>query len=341
VLSDVLEDHTFIVTAQSLREFRSYDGTYLNQSHRLRFGVSLFDSTSFFYAAPYDLDPGFNRQGAFATRRLTGALFSAAYPLNKYHRLEASGGFLREKERFENDAAQQQVEAQAEALGIPFAFNDGNIAPVALRLVGETTRFREFGPLSGSTYLLGVEASPGFGNMIERTTLDADLRHYQRLFGDVVVAARFRGHRSTGRNPSVFYFGGNMDLRGYPYLSFAGHEGFHANLELRFPIIQLMATPLGIFGPVRGTFFAGIGGAHFKGEEFTFATREDGISSVNSVLFGEPVSGLHLVDGRASFGFGLHAFLFGLPMHFDWSKLTDLQVVSKNNRFDFWIGYDF
>jgi hypothetical protein len=31
----------------------------------------------------------------------------------------------------------------------------------------------------------------------------------------------------------------------------------------------------------------------------------------------------------------------GYPMHFDWTKLTDLPVVSRNSRFDFWIGFDF
>ena len=45
-------------------------------------------------------------------------------------------------------------------------------------------------------------------------------------------------------------------------------------------------------------------------------------------LFGEPVSGFHLVDGRASYGIGLQFFFLGYPLHFDWSKLTDLKVVS-------------
>jgi outer membrane protein assembly factor BamA len=233
------------------------------------------------------------------------------------------------------------VEAAAAAAGVPFVLNDGNIAPFTVRLVGETTRFREFGPLAGNTFLLGVTASPGFGSMIQRTTLEADVRHYQRIVGDLVVASRFYGFKSTGDNPAIFYFGGDMDLRGYPYLSFSGNEGFHANLEVRFPIIDLMKTPLGIFGPVRGTLFGGIGGAHFKGEPYQFSTKSAGLSYVNSLLFGEPVSGFHLVDGRASYGFGLHAFLFGLPLHFDWSKLTDLKVVSKQTQFDFWIGYDF
>jgi hypothetical protein len=58
-------------------------------------------------------------------------------------------------------------------------------------------------------------------------------------------------------------------------------------------------------------------------------------------VFGEAVSGYRLVDGRASFGAGLQFFFLGYPLHFDWVKLTDLRVVSKQTRFRFWIGFDF
>ena len=40
-------------------------------------------------------------------------------------------------------------------------------------------------------------------------------------------------------------------------------------------------------------------------------------------------------------GSGLQFFFLGYPMHFDWTKLTDLKVDSRNMRFDFWIGFDF
>ena len=49
---------------------------------------------------------------------------------------------------------------------------------------------------------------------------------------------------------------------------------------------------------------------------------------MNDPVFGEPVSGFHLVDGRASYGIGLQFFFLGYPLHFDWSKLTDLRSVS-------------
>jgi hypothetical protein len=111
-----------------------------------------------------------------------------------------------------------------------------------------------------------------------------------------------------------------------------------------------MKTPIGILGPVRGTLYAGIGGAHFKEPDtcrthpspscYKFGTSEPGISYVKDPLFGQAVSGYHLIDGRASYGFGLQFFFLGYPLHFDWSKLTDLKVASPT-RFDFWVGYDF
>ena len=96
-------------------------------------------------------------------------------------------------------------------------------------------------------------------------------------------------------------------------------------MELRFPLVNLALTPIGLLGPVRGTFFFNFGGAHYKDQPYKFATNDDGISYVNDPVFGEKVSGFRLVDGRASFGFGLQVFLLGYPMHFDWSRLTDMQ----------------
>jgi hypothetical protein len=341
VLVDVLSDKVFVVTAQSLREFRGYNVTYMNMSRRLQYGLSGFDDTVFFYASPYSLDPGFSRQGAFATRRLTGGSVNAVYPFDKYRRLEVSGGLMHQNEKFENEEAELLARAQAAALGQPFFLNSGTLAPLSVRLIGETARFRSFGPLTGSAYALSADFAPGIGDMLQRMTLQGDVRIYRRLLGDTVFAARVRAFQASGDNPDIFYFGGNNELRGYPYLSFSGNRGFHANLEIRLPVIHAMATPLGLFGPVRGTLYGGIGGASFRGENYEFSSSDPGRSYVNNLLFGEPVSGFHLVDGRASFGFGIDANVFGMPMHFDWSKLTDLKVVSDHWKFDFWIGFDF
>ena len=339
-LSDVLGDQNFLFTAMSLREFRSYEGTYLNLSRRLHWGVMGFDNTQFFFASPYGLQQGFGREGAFATQRFSGALALAQYPLDKFRRLEFSAGVLRVREGFTNAFAEEQAAQQAALLGVPLFFNNGSLIPITASLVAETTRFREFGPLTGHTFSLSFMAAPGLGNALARRTVEGDVRKYIRLGQSAVFATRVRGFLSSGENPDYFYFGGNMELRGYPYLSLVGNRGFFANVELRLPIIDLMKTPIGILGPVRGTLYAGVGGAHFRGEAYKFGTSESGISYVKDPLFGEPVSGYHLIDGRASYGFGLQFFFLGYPLHFDWSRLTDLKVSSPT-RFDFWVGFDF
>ncbi len=42
------------------------------------------------------------------------------------------------------------------------------------------------------------------------------------------------------------------------------------------------------------------------------------------------VTGFRLVDGRASYGFGLESFLLGFPMHFDWSWKTLLNKAYED-----------
>lgn len=343
-LSDVLGDKNFIFTAYSIRDFRSYSGSYFDLAKRFQYGLNVFDNTQFFFPAvqifnsPADF---FSRRTAIATTRITGAYAIAQYPLDRYRRLEFLGGFLHQRERIEDPALEAQLRADAAARGREFFLFSGNMVPLQVNLVQETTRFHQFGPLSGSTFSIGLEVAPGFGGMLSRQTVEADARKYFRLGGTTTVfATRIRGFKSWGQNPNFFYFGGNMELRGFPYASFVGHEGFFANAELRFPIINVAATPIGLIGPVRGVFFGGIGAARLRGEPFQFSTREPGVSFVRDQIFGDQVTGFRLVSGRASYGVGLQFFFLGYPMHFDWSKLTDLKVSSPH-RFDFWVGFDF
>ncbi|MDO8677207.1 MAG: BamA/TamA family outer membrane protein [Acidobacteriota bacterium] len=227
----------------------------------------------------------------------------------------------------------------------------------------ESTVFREFGPLSGSTMRLAYEIAPKVGNSLSRQTLDGDARKYFRLGATGLLALRARGFKSWGTAPDYTYFGGNSELRGYEYLEFIGQNAFFTNAELRFPLIDAMATPIGVLGGVRATLFAGLGGAHFEGTPFKAFTRSAsierpvvGFDANQQPIFGTPVliSGNRLVDARASYGISLATFALGFPVHFDWSWKTLMNknwediVFAQNGgsaafrkaKFSMWIGYD-
>jgi outer membrane protein assembly factor BamA len=252
--------------------------------------------------------------------------------------------------------------------------------PLRAAFVKETTLFREYGPLAGSTMSFGYETSPAISqSWLSRQTLDGDIRHYTRLAANGVFAVRLKGMKSWGNNPDYFRFGGNSEMRGYDYLAFNGQKGFFANAELRFPLVDAMLTPFGVVGGLRGVFFFNVGGAGFNAlpgiPEFKFLTRDpvtitpivdfqqiDQFGSIAPV-YGAPITidGFRLVDGRASYGFGLESFLLGFPMHFDWSWKTLFNKDWENAlfayqgflygesgsqwfrrvKFSFWIGYDF
>jgi hypothetical protein len=344
-LTDVLGDQDFTFTVLSVASYRIYDGRYTNLAARLHYGINIFDQTYFFYpystaySPYYGADP---RNLAIATQRFTGGQVFVEYPLDTFRRLEAGVGVIKVNEQFGDAQVEQQICQQNAIAGLPCFINNGWQTPVTARFVQETTRFAEFGPLSGSTFSLGFTYAPGVGSLLQRQTVDADVRKYLRLGPtSALLAVRGRGFYSTGDNPDYFYFGGNMELRGYPYYSFVGNQGFFANAELRLPLINLAATPIGILGPLRGTVYFGIGGAKFKGQDYHFSTSEPGYSYVHDPIFGEAVTGWRLQDGRASWGFGLEMFFLGYPLHFDWTKYTDFATTSQGWDFGFWIGYDF
>ena len=138
-------------------------------------------------------------------------------------------------------------------------FNHGLMAPLGVSFIQETTVFREYGPLSGSTMRLSYEGAPKFGNSLSRQTVDLDARYYMRIGANGVFALRAYGFKSMGDTPGYTFFGGNSEMRGYDYREFLGNKGFYGNAELRFPLINAMATPIGILGGIRGVFFFNLG----------------------------------------------------------------------------------
>jgi len=360
---DVLGDKQVNFFAASISQYRTLSLSYVDLSRRFQFALQGFSQTQFFYGTGSTfIDPSFapllSRSDAIATRTVRGGSIFGIYPFSRYRRVEVTGGLMQLDESYNDPNLQAQSVAYQQALYGTTVMQNGTLMPLGAAFVQETTVFREFGPLAGSTMRLGYTEAPKIGSFLSRRTLDGDARYYQRLGSTGVLAMRVRGFKSYGDFPDYLYFGGNSELRGYDYLQFAGQNLTFANVELRFPLIEAALTPIGVVGGVRGVFFAGIGGAWFNnaatanpctGETtgFKFATSNTAICQVpigyKTDVLGQPVlvtnpttgaqtaalnyaqasvSGFRLQDGRASYGLGLETFALGFPIHFDWSWRT-------------------
>jgi hypothetical protein len=378
---DVLGDKQINVFAASIAQYRTLSVGYVNLGRRFQYAVQGYSQTQFFYGQLeglfYDptLAPLVSRDLAQATRTVRGGTAFGIYPLDRYRRVEISGGVVQLREEYNDPLLQQYAEQYQEQQFGQQVFRNGTLVPLSAAFVQETTVFRDFGPLAGSTMRLAYDVAPKIGSTLSRQTFDGDVRYYQRIATSGVLALRLRGFKSIGAYPDFIYFGGNSEMRGYDYLSFVGQNAVFANAELRFPIIEAALTPLGVVGGVRGVFFANIGGGWFKNQPFKFAAKGDeqyrpitdytfDAAGNATPVYGpeETISGLRLRDGRASYGLGLETFALGFPIHFDWSWRTllnkdwedavfayDAKADGASSghewfrkaRFAVWIGYDF
>jgi hypothetical protein len=360
---DVLGDKQVNLFAASISQYRTLSLSYVDLSRRFQWALQGYSQTQFFYGqiGGYFYDPSFapllSRSDAIATRTVRGGSLFGIYPFSRYRRVELSGAVINLNEEYSDPNIAQLSQQYQQALYGQSVLRNGTLAPLGAAFVQETTIFREYGPLAGSTMRLAYDISPKIGPLLSRQTFDGDIRHYLRIGGNGVFATRLRGFKSIGDFPDFQYFGGNSELRGYDFLEFAGQNIVFANAELRFPLIEAALTPIGVIGGIRGVFFAGIGGAWFgnqstpnpctgESSRFKFAvnnstncqvptgyriengqlvTHTDPATGQQTPILNytsQPVSGFRLQDGRASYGIGLETFALGFPIHFDWSWRT-------------------
>ena len=362
--TDVLGDKQFTMYASSVQQYKTLSFSYINLERRLQYAVQGYSQTLFFYGQLsnflYDpaIAPFISRQDALATQTVRGGSMFAIYPFSTYRRVELSGGLVHYAEEYADPALQFEAEQfQRDNFGT-LLFNRGMMVPLGVSFIQETTVFREYGPLSGSTMRLSFEGAPKIGNTLSRQTFDGDARYYMRIGANGVFAVRAYGFKSWGAAPGYTFFGGNSEMRGYDYREFLGHKGFYGNAELRFPLIHAMATPIGILGGIRGVFFFNVGGAALDNQSFKVWDQSDFVTEAlrdqNGVIIrpAQRIEGFRLQDARASYGIGLETFALGFPVHFDWSYRTlfnksweDYLYGSSSEfrkpRFTAWIGYDF
>ncbi len=318
VFGDNLGDRRLIFSLQSVSSFVDYEAAYVDLSQRLAKGIQGYYQSQYYVVQ--DVNNGQITRVSNPFKFIGGNVFGA-YPLNRYYRLEGSVGFVSRK----YDAYPLWVGGNSESGGAAlFVPSENNFPLFGAKLVGDTAEYLEFGPISGRRMSLGITYAPYTGGTklpdASGPTLSfdatADLRHYFKLTRRSLIAVRLYGFRASGNLPDVLAYGGLDTLRRLPVYGIFGNTAGFLNLELRFPLIDFLATPILGFRDVRAKAFVDVGGAALKNQPFQFWSDYTlcGIGGVG-------VEGCHgSSGGLADYGFGLEVNFLGLPLHFDFAK---------------------
>lgn len=311
-MSDMLGDRRFVAALDSVSSFSNFDFLYVDMKNRLNWGARVFDDRSFYTTAPDFTSSRIDRREAY---RETGALGILSYPFDRYHRLDMGLGF------------------EARNLAYPQFFSDGSIGFSSRRdnfpifnstFSGDTTIFKQFGPIAGHRYEISGAFSPDVkrgGTLSNDYSIDA--RQYLQITQRSLLATRLFAGYARGTFPNFYYFGGLNTLRGYDFRSILGTKAAFANVELRFPLVDVLATPVMVIQQIRGNLFLDIGAATFPGQPFRFLQDK------------------RLHDGLAAVGYGLSFNFLGLELHWDFAKRTNLKQTFGKLRTEFWIGETF
>ncbi|MDL2716972.1 MAG: hypothetical protein PT977_04390 [Acidobacteriota bacterium] len=315
--SDYLGDHRAFFQFDSVSTFSNFRLGFFNISKRFQWGLQVYDQRQYFYGYNYETGD-FTRDQRIS--RDTGISLSGYYPISRYTRLEGNVGFL------------------SRSLDVPYAISnaDGsqavfydprtdNVPTVGVGISYDTTRYAAFGPIGGKRMDLNFQYTPSFQKGESSLSFDGfmDARIYIPLSRRVLIAMRGFAAFSRGAAPTVFSFGGLDTLRGYDYRSVFGNNAFYVNAELRFPLIDLLATPVLQFGGIRGHVFCDVAGGWLKDAGFQF------------------IKDARLKNGLSSFGAGFSVYFLGLPWNVDWAKQWDWNSSLTDWTTSFYIGYTF
>ncbi len=317
-MSDMLGNRRFIASLDSVSSFSNFDFLYFDLQRRTNWGVRLFDERSFYTTPTNVTGTLFERHQLY---RETGAIGIVSYPFDRYHRLDTGIGY------------------ENRSFVLPFVDASGNLPRLSdsfpilsTSFTGDATVFKQFGPIAGRRYEISTAFAPdikGGGTLSNDYSIDA--RQYLQLTSRTLIAARLFAGYSRGNRPNFYYFGGLNTLRGYDFRSIIGNQAAFANLEFRFPLIDILATPILTFHQIRGNLFFDIGGAKFNGQPCTF------IKNGRLLRLGEDPNAC----GAASAGYGLSFGFLGLELHWDFARRTDLRQSYGKYRTEFWIGQTF
>ena len=312
--SDLMGDHQIIFQTNLLLDLRNsdYGFSYFYLPDRIDYGFQAYHTARFLYTNG-------NSLYRFTDWAIGGV---ATYPIDRFDRVDLSLMWMN-LSRDNLDDSNSPSQTRSFILPVLDYVNDNSLWQGGW-----------FGPNNGSRFNVTFYGSFKYNaDALDMQTLTFDYRDYERLFRDMVFAARVSGGASTGTNAQNFFIGGTdgwinrrfenntipivnvedyafltpvLPLRGYDYNKENGTHFGVANFELRFPLVRYLifgALPIG-FQNILGTVFFDVGSAWTETKQWQgFTTDTDGSTVTKDLLMGT--------------GFGTRLFFFGFPLRID------------------------
>ncbi|HEX9493021.1 MAG TPA: hypothetical protein VGA33_07150, partial [Thermoanaerobaculia bacterium] len=193
-MSDMLGNRRFIASLDSVSSFSNFDFLYFDLQHRTNWGFRLFDQRSFYVTPTNATGSLFERHQLY---RETGAMGILSYPFDRYHRIDGGLGF--EKRNYSLPSA--------DASGNLFIFSYNDSFPiVSSTFSGDSTIFKQFGPISGRRYEISTAFAPDTkrGGVLSND-YSIDARQYLQVTSRSLLAARLFVGYSRGNVPNFYY----------------------------------------------------------------------------------------------------------------------------------------
>jgi outer membrane protein assembly factor BamA len=314
--SDYLGDHRIFADLSSIDALSNFNFTYLDLSRRWHWQFEAFDQREFYRTG----DPLIDRGGqGRVVYQATGGIGSISYPISFYNRAEIGVGYIYRKDAYPVQGS-DPLNPDFQTVSDDFPIAQG-------ALVSDSATYSDYGAIAGRRWRLGGAYAPdlhgGGGTLF--TSTDLDFRQYIPLTRRSNIAFRLYAGESTGNRPTPFYIGGLDTLRGIDFRALSGDRAFFSNVELRFPLLDVLATPFLAFRGIRGVIFFDVGGAWFHTlQPFRFYNGDT----------------KRLQDGIAAYGWGFTANLLGLDLNWDFARRWDFKE-STGFQTSFWIGARF
>ncbi|PIB36830.1 hypothetical protein BFP72_16190 [Reichenbachiella sp. 5M10] len=373
-MTDALENHKFNGGFVAITDFKS--GDFFAEYDYLKHTVDF----SFRYDRHVIHEEGYRNSNASDDRdilqkyKLNSFILGAALPLSVSSRFEINGGMI-----FTNyyninpNVLGTRPVPEGIILGSNYTY-----ASFKAAWVFDNTLVNGLNLFEGMRGKVSIEHNQALNdNSRSFSNFNVDLRRYQKIHRELILATRVYYGASFGNRPMTYMLGGmdnwmfndkdntnqpssplyfsnykdNSDilfaefvnLRGFNFNRFNGDNVLTANAELRFPVIKYFTR-----GTIKSNFLRNLQfiGFYDIGSAWTGLSPFNEDNTVDTKLVKEPGSPFEAIIKTSrnpwlqSYGFGVRTVIFGYYLRFDMAKPIE-DYHQKDMKFYFSLGYDF